>query len=338
MKQIILQEPGKFMQTNVNFPDKLSDGEALVKIHTIGICGTDLHAYKGDQPFFSYPRVIGHELGVEVMETAGKHTNVFVGDKCSVEPYLNCGYCSACLRGKTNCCLQLKVLGVHTDGGMQEYIKIPVQKLHPSGALSYEQLALVETLGIGAHAVERSSIEPQDSVLIIGAGPIGLSVLQFAQLITPHIMVMDREESRLTFCRTHMKVQQTILAGANSVEVLKDQLNGELPTIVFDATGNAESMMNAFSYVAQEGKLIFVGLFQGNVTFYDPEFHRRELSLLASRNATANNFTQSIRLMEQGCINIEPWITRKVSFMNMMEEFPNWVNPGSGVVKAMLEV
>jgi 2-desacetyl-2-hydroxyethyl bacteriochlorophyllide A dehydrogenase len=338
MKQIMLQEPGKFIQTNVDPPDKLSDGEALVKIHRIGICGTDLHAYKGRQPFFSYPSVIGHVLGVEVIEIAGKQTNVLVGDRCSIEPYLNCGYCSACLRGKTNCCSQLKVLGVHTDGGMQKYIKIPVHKLYPCESLSYEQLALVETLGIGAHAVERAGIKLLDTVLIIGAGPVGLSVLQFVQLITPHVIVMDREESRLTFCRTHMRVQQTILAVTYSVEILKELLNGELPFIVFDATGNAESMMNAFSYIAQGGKLIFVGLFLGNVTFSDPEFHRRELTLLASRNATANNFKQIIRLMEQGCINIEPWITQKVSFMNMIEEFPNWVNPDSGIIKAMVEL
>jgi 2-desacetyl-2-hydroxyethyl bacteriochlorophyllide A dehydrogenase len=338
MKQIILQEPGKFKLLHTEISNTIQAGEALVRVHNIGICGTDLHAFRGKQPFFTYPRVLGHELGVEVVKIGENSHGLSVGDRCSVEPYLNCGHCIACLRGKTNCCTQLKVLGVHTDGGMQELIKVPVQKLHTSAKLSYEQLALVETLGIGAHAVERASLTENDTVLIIGAGPIGLAVSQFAQLACPTIIMMDKEESRLSFCMRQMKLKHIVRAGDNALQAIKEILQGDLPTVVFDATGNAESMMRSFDYAAHGGKLIFVGLFQGNVTFHDPEFHKRELSLLASRNATGQNFNTIINLMERGEIDTKPWITHRTTIDTMIDEFAGWLEPGNGVLKAVVEI
>jgi threonine dehydrogenase-like Zn-dependent dehydrogenase len=179
MLSITLNEPGKFSVTDVPEP-RPAPGEALVRVHRIGVCGTDLHAFAGKQPFFSYPRVLGHELGVEVIDPGTEPHGLKPGDRCSVEPYLNCGHCIACRRGKPNCCTELKVLGVHVDGGMRPQLTVPARKLHRSAKLDYEQLALVETLGIGAHAVERAEAKPDDFILVIGAGPIGLSVIQFA--------------------------------------------------------------------------------------------------------------------------------------------------------------
>jgi threonine dehydrogenase-like Zn-dependent dehydrogenase len=159
---------------------------------------------------------------------------------------------------------------------MQEYLQIPIHKLHSSGQLSYDQLALVETLAIGAHAVERAQVSNQDTILVIGAGPIGLAVTQFAKLMTDKVLVMDKHKSRLQFCQQEMQVEHTIEADANSIANLQSVMAGNLPTIVFDATGNEQSMHESFQYVSHGGKLVFVGLFQGNVSFYDPEFHKRE--------------------------------------------------------------
>src|SRR5688500_1524126 len=158
MKTIILNEPGRFSLTDTLEPRSPAPGEAMVRVHRVGVCGTDLHAYRGRQPFFTYPRILGHELGVEVVEVGENAHGIRPGDRCAVEPYLNCGTCIACRHGKTNCCVELRVLGVHTDGGMREFIAVPVNKLHRSESLSWEQLALVETLGIGAHAVERAGL------------------------------------------------------------------------------------------------------------------------------------------------------------------------------------
>ena len=337
MKTITLHQPGQFTFGSTAAPGKLAGGQARVRVHRVGICGTDLHAYRGRQPFFSYPRILGHELGVEIVEIGPNERGLQVGDHCAVEPYLNCGHCIACRQGKTNCCVRLQVLGVHTDGGMREFIQVPVNKLHPSTQLSLDQLALVETLGIGAHGVGRAQLQAGEWVLVIGAGPIGLSVIQFAQLTGVNIVVLDVSARRLEFCRRQLQVEHTIAGQEDIIERLKEITGGEMPTVVFDATGNANSMAQAFGYVAHGGRLIFVGLFQGDVTFHDPDFHRKEMTLLSTRNSTGEDFKRVISLLESGRISTGPWITHRASCDAMIQEFPHWLEPETGVIKALVE-
>jgi 2-desacetyl-2-hydroxyethyl bacteriochlorophyllide A dehydrogenase len=337
MKTIVLAEPGRLLLTDTAPPDAPAAGEAIVRVRRVGVCGTDLHAYKGDQPFFSYPRILGHELGVEVVALAPDVEHMLaVGDRCAVEPYLNCGACIACRRGKTNCCVRLQVLGVHTDGGMRECFAVPAARLHRSDMLTYDQLALVETLGIGAHAVDRARIEPGEYALVIGAGPIGLTVMQFAQAAGAQVIAMDLDAHRLAFCRQHLAIAHTIAAGPAALDQARVITGGDLPTVVFDATGNPASMHGAFSYVAPGGRLVFVGLFQGDVSFHDPEFHRREITLLASRNATAADLRRVIGLLEAGRIDLTPWITHRATLDEAVSQFPSWLRPESRVIKAMI--
>ena len=338
MKTIILNKPQELQLVSQDFDETLCKNEALLKIHRIGICGTDYHAYRGRQPFFSYPRVLGHELGAEVIAlgSGADENGITIGDKVSVEPYLNCGECQPCKNGKINCCESLKVLGVHVDGGMAEYLKVPVNKLHKSDFLSYEQLALVETLGIGSHAVQRANVNENDFVLVIGAGPIGLSVIQFVKIIGAKIVVMDFSKQRLDFANEAIGIDEIIMAKDDfSAEDLRKILKGNMPTTVFDATGNAASMMKAFSYVAFGGKLVYVGLFQGEVTFFDPDFHRREITLLASRNALPTDFKDIIVKMESGQINTKAWLTHEAAFGDLPTVFETWLDPKSAVIKAM---
>lgn len=337
MKTVILNEPGRLSLLTTPQPRSAPRDEALVRVHRVGICGTDMHAYRGRQPFFSYPRILGHELGVEIVEIGENEAGLQAGERCAVEPYLNCGCCIACRRGKTNCCVDLKVLGVHTDGGMREYITVPVEKLHRSARLPYEQLALVETLGIGAHAVERAKLELQEFALVVGAGPIGLSVIQFAQLAGARVIVLDVNENRLSFCRQQLKVAHAVQAQGEILDSLLSITGGDLPTAVFDATGNPQSMERAFQYVAHGGRLIFVGLVQSDITFHDPDFHRRELTLLSTRNSTRHEFTRIIRLLEEGRIDTKPWITHQVDCEGMIDAFPTWLDPERGVIKAIVE-
>jgi 2-desacetyl-2-hydroxyethyl bacteriochlorophyllide A dehydrogenase len=337
MKTIILQQPGEFIRTETAAPEGIGPGEALVRVRRVGICGTDLHAFRGRQPFFSYPRILGHELGVEILAIGPNSAGLKPGDHCAVEPYLNCGHCIACRRGKTNCCVSLAVLGVHTDGGMREIIRVPDHKLHRSDKLTLEQLALIETLGIGAHAVQRAAIEAGETVLVIGAGPIGLAVMQFAVPAGARVLVMDINETRLEFCRRRMGVERTILAGPDALAEIRELTGNDLPTVVFDATGNPNSMAAAFEYVSHGGKLIFVGLFQGDMTFNDPHFHRREISLLATRNSTSADFRHIIGLMESGAIDTSPWITHRAAADEMIAQFPSWLEPATGVIKAVVE-
>jgi 2-desacetyl-2-hydroxyethyl bacteriochlorophyllide A dehydrogenase len=340
MKTIRLEEPGRFALLSTDEPaTSLNPEQALVRVRRIGVCGTDIHAFGGNQPFFTYPRILGHELGVEVVAVGSSTKNVHPGDRCSVEPYLNCGHCIACRRGKSNCCVNLQVLGVHTDGGMRELIVVPSRKLYPSTHLTLDQLALIETLGIGCHAVDRARVEAGEFALVIGAGPIGLTAVQFAIEAKAQVIVLDINPKRLEFCREHLGVPHLINATVdNPLEALKQITSGDLPTLVFDATGNAKSMMRAFEYPANGGRLVFVGLFQGDVTFNDPNFHRRELTVLSSRNARSESFTRIISLVENGRIDTAPWITHRASFADVVTEFPRWTKPETGVIKAMIEV
>jgi 2-desacetyl-2-hydroxyethyl bacteriochlorophyllide A dehydrogenase len=340
MKTIVLEQPGLLHLADTTPPDEPSAGQALVRVRRVGVCGTDIHAFRGEQPFFSYPRVLGHELGVEVVAIGPveRQPELAVGDYCSVNPYLNCGHCGACRRGRPNCCLNLKVVGVHIDGGMRELIAVPIDKLHKSSTLALDQLALVEMLCIGAHAVRRAQLTPGEQVLVIGAGPIGLSAIQFAQIAGANVIGMEVSEHRREFGRRQLGVERWVDGRRDPLPQIQDLLSGELPTAVFDATGNANSMMRAFSYVAHGGKLIFVGLFQGDVTFHDPDFHRRELTLMSSRNATDDDFAQVIGLLEAKQIDVAPWITHRVGPEELPSAFPGWVMPESQVVKAMLEL
>ena len=341
MKTLFLETPGKLVAGKTVHPGAPGDGQALVRVHRVGVCGTDIHAFNGKQPFFTYPRILGHELGVRVLAVGAGVSNVKVGDRCAVEPYLNCGKCIACRRNKPNCCSSLRVMGVHVDGGHREEIIVPADKLHPGNDLTFDQLALIETLAIGAHAVERAQVVAGETVAVIGAGPIGLSAIQFALAAKARVIVLDINEARLAFCRDRLGIAVTDLIDTRTIEPqarLKELTNGDLPTAVFDATGNAKSMAAAFEFPAHGGRLVFIGLFPGDVTFNDPNFHRRELTLLASRNAHPADFTRLINQVRSGAIDTSAWITHRAALDDTPGVFESWTKPETGVLKAMIEV
>jgi alcohol dehydrogenase len=340
MRAIQLEQPKQFRQIEIPEPGEPSAGEAVVRVHRVGICGTDISGYLGKMPFYSYPRIPGHELGVEVVAVGEGVSHVQPGDRCSVEPYINNPLSFASRRGRGNCCEDLQVLGVHTDGGLRPLFTLPARKLHKSQSLSMDQLALVETLAIGCHAVQRAAPQPQEDVLVIGAGPIGLSVIEFVKLSGARLIVMDMVDQRLQFCREVMQVADTVkFAGDGSEEKrLRELTDGHLPTIVVDATGNAKSMSNALNYVGHTGKLVFVGITTDNVSFPHPLMHRREMTLLASRNAMPEDFGRIIGLIESGQIDTQPWITHHTDFHAVIEAFPSYTRPEAGVIKALVHV
>lgn len=340
MKAILLEKPGQFTTIEIASPPPPAAGEALVRVHRIGICGTDISGYLGKMPFYSYPRIPGHELGVEVLAVGEGVTNVKPGDRCSIEPYMNCQSCFACTRGNGNCCENLQVLGVHTDGGMRSEFILPARKLHPSTKLTFDQLALVETLAIGCHAVNRGAPKAGDFALVIGAGPIGLSTLEFVKLSGATCIVMDMNEQRLSFCEKVMGIRHTIkyVGDGSELEALKALTGGRLAQVVIDATGSNKSMGNAYNFVGFTGKLVFVGITTSEIAFTHPLMHRREMSFLASRNAMPEDFTRIIGLIESGEIDTRPWITHRSAFADLIEHFPSYTKPETGVIKAVVEL
>lgn len=338
MKAISFQAPKQIACIDVSGPARPGPGEALVRVHRVGICGTDISGYLGKMPLFSYPRIPGHELGVEVLAVGDGVANIRPGDRCSVEPYINDPNSYASRRGRPNCCDKLEVLGVHRDGGLRREILLPARKLHPSRKLAFEQLALVETLAIGCHAVWRGDPKADESVLIIGAGPIGLATLEFVKLTGAKLIMMDTNESRLEFCRKAMDVRHTLRPSANLIQDLRELTDGHLPDVVFDATGNAESMSAAFGYVAQGGRLVYVGITSDEVRLKHATFHKCEGTLLCTRNALPQDFTRIIGLIEDGKIDTNLWITHRTRFDDLVGVFPSFTKPETGVIKAMVAI
>lgn len=325
MKALCLAGPKKLERIELAEPEMPADGEALVAIGAVGICGTDVSGYLGRMPFIEYPRILGHELGVKVLAVGTGVTHVKPGDRCSVEPYLNCGHCHACVQGRTNCCETLAVLGVHRDGGMRERMILPAAKLHCSDRLTLEQLALVETLGVGRHAVTRSGLGSGEDALVIGAGAIGLAVLEFARLAAKRVAVFEVNERRRDFVHQHYP----------AAVLLKHPPPDCFAQVVFDATGSAESMSQTLRATKFTGRIVFVGITSDPICIDDPLFHRRELTLLASRNAVADDFTSIIRLIEHGRVDTRPWISHRAQLDELPEAFPKWLRPEVGVIKAV---
>jgi 2-desacetyl-2-hydroxyethyl bacteriochlorophyllide A dehydrogenase len=337
MKGIVCEQVGRFAP--VEWPEPAYvPGEAIVRIRRVGICGTDLHAFQGNQPFFTYPRMLGHELAGIVERVGDNSAGLREGDQVSVIPYLHCGKCIACRSGKTNCCTELKVLGVHVDGGMRERMSVPVTHLVKTEGLTLDETAVLEPLAIGAHAVRRSGLRRGETVLVVGGGPIGLGVIAFAQAAGANVIVMDINEERLAFSRSWAGVRHTAVASERSEEQLRAMTDGDLPTIVFDATGSAKSMAASFGYTAHGGTLVFVGLVKSDVAFHDPEFHKRELTLMASRNATRADFGHVLETVRSGAVDVARYVTHRVPFDGMIAQFGDWLKPESKVIKAMVEL
>jgi threonine dehydrogenase-like Zn-dependent dehydrogenase len=330
MKTVTLEQPGRFTLADTALPDAPGPGQALVRVLTVGICGTDLHAFEGTQPFFTYPRILGHELAVEVIRTGDGVVGLGPGDLCAVNPYMTCGECPACRRGRTNCCARMCVIGVHTDGGMRDRILLPAGQLYRCEKLPPAQIPLVETLGVGIHAVGRAAPAAGDRAIVIGAGPIGLSVMEFLHLAGADFGVVEKMPERLAFVRRHF--------GLSRAYPSHTEARQEAPSLlVFDCTGDRGSMEQAIQLLEQAGRLTFVGLINDSVSLFDPDLHRREATILASRNSTPAEHRRVLEYMESGQIDVASWPTECATPEAMQGRFPRWLHREAGVVKAIVE-
>ena len=336
MKYIVCEKPHQFELKEKTMPVR-KDGEVLLKIRKIGVCGTDIHAFGGTQPYFEYPRILGHELAAEYIE--GEAEGYKPGDKVTFIPYFHCGECVACRNGLTNCCVKIKVFGVHIDGGMAEYITVPEQYLLHGEGLDYDQLALVEPLAIAAHGVRRAAVNSNDTVLVMGAGPIGIGLIQFAKIAGAKVIALDINEYRLRFCKEELHADATINPANEDVTArLMEITNGDMPTVVIDATGNRNVMNSAFNYIAHGGRFVLVGLQKGELSFSHPDFHKRESTLMSSRNATKDDFQYVIECLKNGKIDPKKYITHRAPFTEMITEFEKWIDPKNNVIKALIEL
>lgn len=338
MKSIVLNEPGEAEFVDQPEPSYAS-GEALIRIRRIGICGTDYHAFQGSQPYFTYPRILGHELSGTIEAVTASNPQQFqVGDPVAILPYLQCGRCIACRQNRPNCCVNLQVLGVHRDGGMQEFLAVPLDHLVPTPDLSLEQAAILEPLSIGAHAVTRSGVAPDEFALVVGAGPIGLAAMAFAHRRGAQLLVIDTDPQRLAFAQTWCPGTTAIPAGDRPAEHLAEITRGDFPTVVFDATGNPQAMSRSVQYVAHGGRLVYVGLSQADIHIANPEFHKRELTLMSSRNATRDDFATAADAIREGVVRAESYVTQHIPFGEVAQEFQDLVDTQADGIKTLIEL
>jgi len=316
---------------------QLEEGEALIKISRLGICGTDIHAYGGRQPYFSYPRILGHELAGEVVDVKGDGFRQ--GEHISVIPYLHCGTCIACRAGKSNCCVSMKVIGVHLDGGMADYLAVPLTNLFRADGLTLDELAILEPLAIGAHGIRRAAVQPNEYIVVVGAGPIGIAAATFARLAGGHVIIVDVNADRLAFCRSSFDVQLTIDALQEDVaKRIGEMTGGEMASVVIDCSGNLAAINAGFQYMAHAGRYVLIGLQRDLVIVDHPEFHKREGILMSSRNATIDDFQTVVAALKQGEIKANDYITHRLPFSMLREQFNAVANPTGLVIKTIVDM
>jgi 2-desacetyl-2-hydroxyethyl bacteriochlorophyllide A dehydrogenase len=336
MNALVCTEPGNFEYAEIADPPNKA-GHAIVKIRNIGICGTDLHAFEGTQPFFHYPRILGHELSGELMDFDGA-PGFQKGEAVTFLPYLNCGDCTACRAGKTNCCVNLLVCGVHIDGGMVDYYSIPSRLLVHSNGLDLTELAMVEPMAIGAHGIRRAEVQSGEFVLVIGAGPIGLATMEFAKLQGAEIIAIDLNHQRLEFCKNVLGISNIINAANPDIfEQISEITRGNMPAVVIDASGNRKAIQGGLNYLAHGGRYILIGLQKEEIMFSHPEFHKKEATLMSSRNATRNDFEYVIKNVENRKLNPRSFVTNKVKFEDAAAGFSDWLAPSNHVIKVIVE-
>ena len=331
MKYIVCEKPRKFLLKEKEAPVR-KENEALLQINKVGICGTDLHAYAGNQAYFEYPKILGHELASEVIDIGENDKGIKIGDKVLVMPYISCGVCFACNKGKTNCCENITVLGVHADGGLQEQISVPINLLLPANHLSDDQIVIVEPLAIGAHAIRRSGIETDENVAVVGCGPIGIGIMKLAQIAGANVIALDMNVQRLNYAKDKIGADHVVNVGGNALREVTEITNGDLCSIVFDASGNKNALETCPDYMSNGGKFVLVGLSKGELTYSHPKVHAKEMTLLCSRNATQEDFEHVMTILDK--FPTSSFITHNVPFIKMIEHFDSWLDPTTGVIKA----
>ena len=331
MRAIVCHEP---FQLDVIARDKPrpGPGEVLVHVKQIGLCGTDFHIFAGKHPFLHYPRVMGHELGGEIV-ALGEGASLRIGQQVAINPYLACGDCVACRRHKPNACVNIRVLGVHVDGGMCEFLAVPQTAVIDAEGLSPVQAAMVEFLAVGAHAAARAP-KGGDHMLVVGAGPIGVATALFAALDGRRPLIVDRMAARVEFVRDRLGLDG-LVADDRLDQALADWTNGDMFDVVVDATGSLAAMRRSLSFVAHGGALVLVGVAQGELSFEDPEFHKREATLIASRNALAEDFSRVIDAIKSGRIPTDVLNTHSIAAEELPVRLPEPIRDADTVLKVV---
>lgn len=339
MNALILKKPYELEYCHVSLP-LLRQGWATLRLIAVSVCGSDFHAYRGGNPMQTYPRILGHEVCAVVEEICGPSDSVKVGDTVVLMPYLSCGECKACKKGKSNACSSLSVYGVHREGAMADFLQAPLSQLIVvDSSLDPVDVALVEPLAISAHAVSRAGVSCGDTVLVSGAGFIGLGAALQAQLKGCRVILSDTHEKRRAFADEHTTGFVAILDPLDDhyAQRIAELTEQEGPDCIIDATGNAVSMASNVSLLSNGGRMVYVGISKDPIALPGRAFHIRETELFDSRAATLLDFQQVIDLVQTKVLIPSSLVTHRARFdERVAETFKEWAELGGEVFKAVI--
>lgn len=337
MKAIEITEPGKVCLSEREMPAPAA-GEVLLKIKRVGYCGSDLGAFKGLNPLVTYPRVPGHEIAA-VVEQLGEGVSGFrVGQEVLVIPYAGCGQCSACLKGRPNCCMHNKTLGVQTEGMLCEYAVAPAEKLIAAENLSLRELALVEPLTVGFHAVRRGQVADTDTVAVIGCGAIGLGAIAGANFCGAKVIAIDIEDGKAAVAKSCGANEFVNSRTENVSERLKALTDGHGPDVVIEAVGHPMTYTMAVQEVCFAGRVVYIGWAKAPIEYETKFFVLKELDIRGSRNATPDDFHQVIKMLEQGNFPLDTVITRTVSLDEAPAAMDQWAADPASITKIHIDL
>ena len=335
MKAIVLEEPGRAAVKDVEEP-RAVEGEVLLKVRMVGLCGSDLNSYRGRNPLVSYPRIPGHEISATVVD-AGSHREWPAGTQVTLSPYAACGQCAACKRGRPNACRNNQTLGVQCDGALTELIRVPAAKLF-CASLSLKELCMVEPLTVGFHAVGRGRVTAEDTVAVIGCGGVGLGAVAGAAFRGARVIGVDLDDAKLETARKAGAAETVNSKTGDMHAQLMEKTDGRGPDVVIEAIGTPATYRAAVEEVAYAGRVVYIGWAKEEVTYETRPFVHKELDILGSRNAVAEDFRAVIGMLEAKRFPVEAAVTHTVALEETPRILEEWSLEPARFTKIMVEV
>lgn len=336
MKAIEIIKPGEMKLVEREMP-LVGEGDILLKINYIGFCGSDLSTYLGKNPMVQYPRIPGHEISATIMELGAQVPKEFrIGQRATVVPYTNCGQCTSCRQKHFNACRYNQTLGVQRDGAMAEYISIPWQKVIADDELSAFQLALVEPMTVGFHAIDNGKVTDLDTVLVFGCGMIGSGAIVRANLRGATVIAVDIDDSKLEVAKTlgaHYTINSKTL---NLHAELERITNGDGPTVIVEAAGNPITYKAAIDEVAFAGRVVCIGYAKDEIAFPTKLWVQKELEILGSRNANPSDFSAVIKYLKTSSLDENLLISKVVSPEEAPEAMKSWTENTGEILKILV--
>ena len=337
MKAIVIPNPNEIEIREVPMPE-VKEGEALLKVRYVGICGADVASFTGNQPFTTYPRIPGHEFSAEIVEIPENDRGLKAGDIVTCNPYFNCGGCYSCERGYVNCCTDNQTMGVQRDGAFCEYIAMPVERIYEGMGLSAEELALIEPFSISQHAVSRCAIKETDNVLVIGAGPIGLFALLAAKNKCKNVVVADILDNRLELAKEYGAAAVVNTKKQSLEELTKEFTKGRGFDVCIEACGAPETFLGCIENCAFAGNIVLIGNGKRETNFVHSILLKKELNVFGSRNALKDDFVNNIDIVANGKADVMKMVSRAYDMENALDAFKALANNDGTLAKILIKI